>query len=61
MHFENAASNATYRSTNIQNELINISAELLRNEIVKDITRAMADEAADVSIKEQMITCDSYC
>ena len=48
-----------YRSKNIQNELINISAELLRNGIVKEITRAkffsfMADEAADVSVKEQL-------
>ena len=55
LHFENAARNATYRSKNIQNELSNISAELLRNEIVKEITRAtffsiMADEAADVSV-----------
>ena len=37
----------------------NISAELLRNEIVKEITRAkffsiMADEDADVSVKEQL-------
>ena len=59
MHFENDARNATYRSKNIQNELIKISAELLRNEIVKEITRAkffsiMADEAADVSVKEQL-------
>ena len=40
LHFENAARNATYTSKNIQNELIEISAELLRNEIVKEITRA---------------------
>ena len=44
---------------NIQNELINISAELLRSKIVKEITRAkffsiMADEATDVSVKEQL-------
>ena len=59
VHFENAARNATYRSKHIQNELINISADLLRNEIAKEITRAkffsiMAGEAADVSVTEQL-------
>ena len=57
--FENDARNAKYRSQNIRNELINILAVLLRSEIVKEMTRAkffsiMADEAADVGVKEQL-------
>ena len=55
----NAPLNATYRSKTTQNELIKICAEQIRSSIIKEILAAgefavLADEASDVSNKEQM-------
>ena len=51
--------NATYKSTNIQNEIINILKEYIQSKVVKKIKQnkyfaVLADEASDVSNKEQM-------
>ena len=56
---ENAPRNATYRSKTIQNELIELCANQIKTSIVKEIKMAkefsvIADEASDISCKEQL-------
>ena len=58
-HFAHAPRNATYRSKTIQNEIINIAADFIRNDIVKEIQQAktfslLADEVSDTSVKKQL-------
>ena len=58
-HFQEAPHNATYRSKTIQNEFINIAAKQIKDEIVKERNAAkefsiLADEACDVSCREQL-------
>ena len=43
----------------IQNEIINIAADFIRNDIVKEIQQAktfsiLADETSDISVNEQL-------
>ena len=54
--FNNCASNQTYRSKTIQNELIEVCGELTTEKIVNEIKDAdvLADEATDCSNVEQM-------
>ena len=58
-HLKNAPRNATYRSKTVQNELIQLSAQQLQKSIIKSVIDAkiysiMADEASDISCKEQL-------
>ena len=58
-HLENAPKNATYRSKTIQNQIINVVGDKITDEIVKGVKESkffsvLADEATDVSNKEQM-------
>lgn len=58
-HFKNAPKNATYRSKTVQNEIIECCGEYIRNTLVTEIKSVkffsiLADEAQDVSNKEQM-------
>jgi len=55
-------SNATYTSPDIQNELINIAATHIREDICHDVNKVviiaiMVDESKDVSRKEQLSLC----
>ncbi|XP_046863535.1 52 kDa repressor of the inhibitor of the protein kinase-like [Xenia sp. Carnegie-2017] len=60
-HFENASKNATYRSKTIQNKLIKICGEQIKEKIVSDINSSecpiysvLGDEATNCSSIEQM-------
>jgi hypothetical protein len=58
-HFENAPRNATYRSKTIQNEIINTVGSYITSKISAEIKESklfsvLADEAADISNKEQL-------
>ena len=58
-HFKNSPKNATYRSKTIQNDLISCCADVLNDQIIKEIQEAkfysiLADEVRDCSNKEQM-------
>ena len=58
-HFQNASSRATYTSKTIQNEVIEICGEYIRNKLLAEVKSAkyfsiMADEASDSSKKEQL-------
>ena len=58
-HLQNAPKSATYRSKTIQNEIIAICEEIITSRLVFEIKEAkffsiLADEAADISKKEQM-------
>ena len=58
-HLATAPRNATYISKTIQNQMINILADQIRNKIVDNIKAAkwytvIADEVADISNKEQL-------
>ena len=58
-HFQTCPKNATYRSKTVQNELIEICGDYLREQIIREVKLAkffsiLADEVADVSNKEQM-------
>ncbi|CAH3121511.1 unnamed protein product, partial [Porites lobata] len=59
---ENARGNAKYTSPEIQNELLDLSAQQIVNNIVSDCKKAgcyafIADESTDVSVKEQISVC----
>ena len=61
-HLENARGNAKYTSPEIQNELLDLSAQQIVNNIVSDCKKAgcyafIADESTDVSVKEQISVC----
>ena len=58
-HLENAPRNATYRSKTIQNEIIETVGNYLSSKIIAEVKQTrmfstMADEAADVSNKENL-------
>ncbi|CAB4020457.1 52 kDa repressor of the inhibitor of the kinase-like [Paramuricea clavata] len=58
-HFENAPRNATYRSKTIQNEIINTVGSYITSKISAEIKESklfsvLADEAADISNKQQL-------
>ena len=58
-HFQTCPKNATYQSKAVQNELIEICGDYLREQIIREVKVAkffsiLADEVADVSNKEQM-------
>ena len=58
-HLRTAASNATYTSSTIQNEIISIIGDHIRSSIIDNVKRArwftvIADEVTDVSNKEQL-------
>ncbi|KAL1422037.1 hypothetical protein MTO96_022499 [Rhipicephalus appendiculatus] len=58
-HLDNSAKNAKYTSASIQNELIKISEDLLRRDIVSACNKSgqyslLADESADISGTEQL-------
>lgn len=58
-HFEHGKKNSSYRSPQIQNEIINLCGSVIRDYIVKSAKQAyaysiLADETADISGKEQL-------
>ena len=58
-HLKSASGNATYTSKTIQNELIEICGDIIRDKILAKIRQAkyfsvIADEATDVSNDEQL-------
>ena len=58
-HLDTCAKNASYLSPSIQNELINIIGSLITQKIIQEVKKArfysiIADEASDISCKEQM-------
>lgn len=58
-HLENGRKNATYTSPRIQNEIINLCGETIRDMIIADVKQAsaysiLADETADISGIEQL-------
>uniref|UniRef100_A0A8C5P6W8 Repressor of the inhibitor of the protein kinase n=1 Tax=Leptobrachium leishanense TaxID=445787 RepID=A0A8C5P6W8_9ANUR len=58
-HLENAPVNARYTSVRVENELIALSEEILREDIVSLVNESngfsvIADESADISGKEQL-------
>ncbi|XP_028404101.1 zinc finger MYM-type protein 1-like [Dendronephthya gigantea] len=60
-HFESGNKNATYRSKTIQNKLIKVSGDQIRDKIVAEINNSncpiysvLGDEATDCDSKEQM-------
>lgn len=64
-HFKSAPKNATYRSKTAQTEIIECCGEYIRNKLVTEIKSAkffsiLADEAQDVSNKEQMALVLKY-
>ena len=64
-HFDSAAGNARYVSKTVQNELLDVCRDQLRDKIVASANSAalftvMADEASDVSNKEQLAICIRY-
>lgn len=57
-HIENGNKNATYTSPRIQNEIIGICGEVIRDMLIKDAVNAeaysiLADESSDIFGKEQ--------
>lgn len=58
-HFQFGAKNASYRSVRIQNEIIDICGNVVRQEIIEKVKKAtcyaiLADETADISGMEQL-------
>ena len=58
-HFKSGAHNAQYISPQIQNDLISCTGEWIRKQIIQEVQNAKflsvsADEAADISNKEQL-------
>ena len=58
-HFKTAGKNCTYCSKTIQNELIEVCGDYIRNRLLEEIREAQffgisADEVADLSNREQM-------
>ena len=61
-HLQNGNDNAKYTSPEIQNELISLCADQVRQQIISecrnsDFFAVMADEATDCSTKEQLSIC----
>ena len=64
-HLKNSASNALYTSKTVQNELIVICGDIIRNKILAKVRQAkyfsiIADEATDVANDEQLSICIRY-
>lgn len=64
-HLESGLANAQYTSPLIQNQLIQICGNIIKEEIVKKVNVAecftvMADESTDISQKEQLSICLRY-
>lgn len=58
-HFASAAGNAKYTSARVQNEIVTICGNMLKEEIVSEANRAvafsvLADETADIGGTEQL-------
>ncbi|KAG8229080.1 hypothetical protein J437_LFUL010143 [Ladona fulva] len=58
-HIENGRKNATYMSPQIQNEIISLCGEVIKDNITTDVKKAyaysiLADESSDISGKEQL-------
>lgn len=64
-HFKKAGANAIYTSSQIQNEIIEASAEVIKEKLVASINNnqffsVLADETTDISCKEQLSICIRY-
>ena len=62
-HVQHSADNAKYTSPNIQNEIIHICVELIRERIISCIPKywsIIADETQDCSMTEQVSICIRY-
>lgn len=64
-HLENCNLNSTYLSPHIQNEIIDISGQLILTELVNKINASesfsvLADETTDISGIEQFSLCARY-
>ncbi|XP_050517998.1 52 kDa repressor of the inhibitor of the protein kinase-like [Diabrotica virgifera virgifera] len=64
-HVKSCGKNASYISKTIQNDLISCCGEVIKNQIVSQITYAqfftiIADETTDMSTKEQLSICLRY-
>ena len=64
-HLKSCPRNAKYTSHRIQNELINLCGNQIRNKIIASIKAAgiftvLADETADISCTEQVAICMCY-
>ena len=64
-HLKSCPRNAKYTSHRIQNELINLCGNQIRNKIIASIKAAgiftvLADETADISCTEQVAICMRY-
>ncbi|KAG8233746.1 hypothetical protein J437_LFUL003816, partial [Ladona fulva] len=58
-HIEKGGKNATYMSPQIQNEIISLCGDVIRDNITTDVKKAyaysiLADESSDISGKEQL-------
>ncbi|XP_067127424.1 52 kDa repressor of the inhibitor of the protein kinase-like [Centruroides vittatus] len=58
-HIDHRKKNASYRSVDIQNEIISICGDVLKEDIIKEVKEAeaysvLADETADISGTEQL-------
>lgn len=65
-HLEKCRRNAVYTSPKIQNELIGLCGEVIRENVINDAKKAMAyavlaDETADISGKEQLSIGLRFC
>ena len=64
-HLKNSASNALCTNKSVQNELIVICGDIIRNKILAKVRQAkyfsiIADEATDVANDEQLSICICY-
>ena len=62
-HLEKSADNAKYTSPKIQNMVLNICEEILREQIISRISKywgLMADETQDCSTSDQVSICVRY-
>ena len=64
-HLKSCPKNAKYTNHRIQNELINLCGNQIRNKIIASVKNAgvftvLADETADVSCTEQVVICIRY-
>ncbi len=64
-HFQCASKNATYISSNIQNQIIESSDKIIKRKIAKDVNAAkcfsvVADETCGISSNEKFCLCVRY-
>ncbi|XP_050313673.1 uncharacterized protein LOC126748462 [Anthonomus grandis grandis] len=65
-HLEHGKKNASYRSVDIQNEIISICGDVIKADCIKNVKilqaySILADETADISGKEQLSVGIRYC